>query len=216
GAGGALGRVGGGAGGPPAPPRHHDGDFPDPAGGADERGAALRRPPCRRVSGCPGWAPASDGHGRRTRHIARPALGPRFSRDPRDAGACQDPGREAGSGAVARGRDAGLALAADGRGTEMKRVLVGDDHPVVRQGVPRLLQEGCEPATVGEAQDAAEALRLVREQEWDLVLLDISMPGGGLDALKQTRQEKPRLPVLVLSVHPEDQYAVRVLKAGAS
>src|SRR5262252_4899293 len=57
---------------------------------------------------------------------------------------------------------------------------------------------------------------MVREQDWDLVLLDISMPGGGLDALKQIRQERPRLPVLVLSVHPEDQYAVRVLKAGAS
>jgi two-component system, NarL family, invasion response regulator UvrY len=98
----------------------------------------------------------------------------------------------------------------------MKRVLVADDHPVVRQGVRRLLQEGGEPATVGEAEDAAETLRLVREQEWDLILLDISMPGGGLDALKQIRQEKPRLPVLVLSVHPEDQYAVRVLKAGAS
>jgi len=98
----------------------------------------------------------------------------------------------------------------------LKRVLVADDHPVVRQGVRRLLQEGPEPATVGEAQDADEALRMVREQDWDLVLLDISMPGGGLDALKQIRQERPRLPVLVLSVHPEDQYAVRVLKAGAS
>ena len=98
----------------------------------------------------------------------------------------------------------------------MKRVLLADDHPVVRQGVKRLLMEGVEPAVVGEAQDTAEVMRLVREQDWDVVVLDISMPGNGLDALKQIRQEKPRLPVLVLSVHPEDQYAVRVLKAGAA
>jgi two-component system invasion response regulator UvrY len=98
----------------------------------------------------------------------------------------------------------------------VRRVLLADDHPVVRQGVKRLLMEGVEPAVVGEAQDTAEVMRLVREQEWDVVVLDISMPGNGLDALKQIRQEKPRLPVLVLSVHPEDQYAVRVLKAGAS
>ena len=98
----------------------------------------------------------------------------------------------------------------------MKRVLIGDDHPVVRQGLKRMLMESSDGITVGEAQNAAEVIRLVREQDWDLVILDITMPGGGLDALKQIRQDRPRIPVLVLSVHPEDQYAVRVLKAGAS
>lgn len=98
----------------------------------------------------------------------------------------------------------------------MKRVLVADDHPVVRQGIKRILSEEPEISAIGEAQSAADVLRLVRQQEWDLVILDISMPGGGLDALKQIAHERPRVPVLVLSVHPEDQYAVRVLKAGAA
>ncbi len=98
----------------------------------------------------------------------------------------------------------------------MKRVLVADDHPVVRQGIKRILSEEPDVSAIGEAQSAADVLRLIRQQEWDLVILDISMPGGGLDALKQIVHERPRVPVLVLSVHPEDQYAVRVLKAGAA
>jgi len=97
------------------------------------------------------------------------------------------------------------------------RILIADDHAVVRRGLKDILTEAFGKPTVGEASGAAEALQLVRKQNWDLVILDISMPGrGGLDVLKEIKEERPRLPVLILSMHPEDQYAVRALKAGAS
>lgn len=100
----------------------------------------------------------------------------------------------------------------------MTRVLVVDDHPVVRHGIRRILTEKLDrPVTVGEAGDAREALEIVERQPWDVVVLDIAMPhGGGLEALREIRRVRPRVPVLVLSVQPEDPYAVRVLKAGAS
>ncbi len=100
----------------------------------------------------------------------------------------------------------------------MTRVLVVDDHPVVRHGIRRILTEKLDrPVTVGEAGDAREALEAVERQAWDVVVLDIAMPrGGGLEALREIRRVRPRTPVLVLSVQPEDPYAVRVLKAGAS
>jgi two-component system, NarL family, invasion response regulator UvrY len=96
------------------------------------------------------------------------------------------------------------------------RILVCDDHPIVRKGLRDILeQEG--PATIGEAASAAEALDLARKKPWDAVVLDITMPGrSGLELLKQLREERPNLPVLVLSVHPAEQYAVRVLRAGAA
>ena len=72
-------------------------------------------------------------------------------------------------------------------------------------------------AVLGEAQNSQEVLELIRRQDWDIIVLDITMPGrGGLDVLKEIKHERPRLPVLILSIHPEDQYAVRALKAGAS
>ena len=98
----------------------------------------------------------------------------------------------------------------------MKRVLIADDHPVVRQGLKRILSDELDVSSVGEAQTAQEAIRMARQQDWDLLVLDVTMPGGGLDALKQVHHDRPKLPVLVLSIHPEDQYAVRVLKAGAA
>ncbi|HEY5895294.1 MAG TPA: response regulator transcription factor [Chthoniobacterales bacterium] len=96
------------------------------------------------------------------------------------------------------------------------RILIVDDHYVVRQGLKAILLEHFPEATFGEASNGQEGVEVARTQPWNLVLLDISMPNrGGLDALKDIRQTKPKLPVIVLSIHPEDQFAVRVLKLGA-
>ncbi|HEY9282754.1 MAG TPA: response regulator transcription factor [Pyrinomonadaceae bacterium] len=97
------------------------------------------------------------------------------------------------------------------------RVLIADDHPVVRRGLRQLLADEYRSLTVGEAQDAGEALKLAREQGWDIIILDISMPGrSGLEVLRELKRERPKVPVLILTSHPEEQYAVRVLRAGAS
>ena len=99
----------------------------------------------------------------------------------------------------------------------MLKILVADDHTIVREGLKQILGEVHDMIVAGEASDGLEALRKVREDHYDLVLLDISMPGiGGLDVLKHLKSEKPDLPVLMLSMYPEEQYAVRTLKAGAS
>ncbi len=96
-------------------------------------------------------------------------------------------------------------------------ILIGDDHAVVRRGLRQIFDETEEFKVIAEAGDGFEVLEQVRKHPVDLVVLDISMPGlNGLDALKQLRNEFPALPVLVLSIYGEDQYAVRVLKAGAS
>src|ERR1700751_995621 len=97
------------------------------------------------------------------------------------------------------------------------RVLVVDDHAVVREGLKRILARLEGPLHVGEAANAAEALKLVREANWDCALIDIAMPGKtGLELLKELLHEEPDLPVLILSMYPEEQYAVRTLRAGAS
>jgi DNA-binding NarL/FixJ family response regulator len=99
----------------------------------------------------------------------------------------------------------------------MVNIIIVDDHPIVRQGLKQILSEEPDMAVFGEAQNSQEVLELIRKQDWDIVVLDISMPGrGGLDVLKEIKHERPKLPVLILSIHPEDQYAVRALKAGAS
>jgi DNA-binding NarL/FixJ family response regulator len=99
----------------------------------------------------------------------------------------------------------------------MIRVLIADDHAVVRQGLKQILGDTPEMVVAGEATTGQEVLDRVRAEAWDVVILDISMPDrSGLDILKQLRSERPKLPVLVLSMHSEDQYAMRVLKAGAS
>lgn len=96
-------------------------------------------------------------------------------------------------------------------------VLIADDHAIVRQGLKQILSETDDLLVTGEADDGAEALQLARQQTWDVFLLDVSMPNrNGIDTLKQLKKEFPRLPVLILSMHPEEQYAVRALKAGAS
>ena len=99
----------------------------------------------------------------------------------------------------------------------MIRVLIADDHAIVRQGLKQILAETKDMVVAGEAESANEAIRLAREADWDVALLDISMPDkSGIDTLKQIRKDRPKLPVLILSMHPEDHYAVRCLKAGAS
>jgi two-component system invasion response regulator UvrY len=99
----------------------------------------------------------------------------------------------------------------------MIKVCVVDDHAVVREGLKRIIAENPGMAVTSEAGDGAEALRILQTEPCDIVLLDITMPNkNGLDVLKQIHTETPRLPVLVLSMHAEDQYAVRVLRAGAS
>jgi len=99
----------------------------------------------------------------------------------------------------------------------MIRALIADDHAVVRQGLKQILGDTPEMVVAGEATNGQEVLDKVRAETWDVVVLDISLPDrSGLDILKQLRSERPKLPVLVLSMHSEDQYAMRVLKAGAS
>ena len=99
---------------------------------------------------------------------------------------------------------------------EKINVLIADDHAIVRQGLKQILSETEDMLVTGEADDGAEALSLARQQPWDVFLLDVSMPNrNGIDTLKQLKKEFPRLPVLILSMHPEEQYAVRALKAEA-
>ena len=99
----------------------------------------------------------------------------------------------------------------------MIRILICDDHLIVRQGLRQILSDAPDMEIAGEAADGAEAMRLARRGGFDVLLLDIALPGrDGLDVLKQCRAELPRLPVLVLSTYPEGQYAVRCLRMGAS
>jgi len=97
------------------------------------------------------------------------------------------------------------------------KILIVDDHMLVRQGLKQIIADEFPQATFGEAGTAAEALKCVHAKKWDVVLLDLTLPGrGGLDILGEMKMIQARLPVLVLSMHPEAEFAVRVLKAGAA
>ncbi len=97
------------------------------------------------------------------------------------------------------------------------KILVADDHAVVRQGIKQILTDAFPRAAFGEASNGQEALERVWKEHWDAVVLDISMPGrSGLEVLKEIKQTRPSLPVVMLSMHPEDQFAVRLITAGAS
>lgn len=99
----------------------------------------------------------------------------------------------------------------------MFRILIADDHSIVRKGVRQILSEGFPDAEIDEVADAESLIKKVIEKDWDVVLSDLSMPGrSGLEALPQIKQINPKLPVLIMSIHSEDHYAIRVLKAGAS
>jgi two-component system, NarL family, invasion response regulator UvrY len=99
----------------------------------------------------------------------------------------------------------------------MTKILIADDHTVVRKGLRQILAEEFINAIIEEVADAEELIKKVIKEEWDIVISDLSMPGkSGLEALQEIKQISPALPVLILSIHPEEQYAIRVLKAGAS
>ena len=99
----------------------------------------------------------------------------------------------------------------------MIRILIADDHTLVREGLKQILSDLPDMAVSDEARNGKEVLDKVRESDFDVILLDISMPGqSGLDILKQIKLLKPKLPVLILSMYPEEQYALRTLSAGAA
>ena len=99
----------------------------------------------------------------------------------------------------------------------MIRVLISDDHAILRRGLKEILMRELQDVVCGEAENAQQVLDQVQHEHWDLVILDVTMPGpSGVDVLRDLKRLQPRLPVLVLSMHPEDQYGKRVLKAGAS
>ena len=99
----------------------------------------------------------------------------------------------------------------------MIRVLIVDDHAILRAGLKHLLQECGDIVVAGEAGNGLEALARIRAEKWDAMVLDMSMPGrSGVELIKQIKSEQPKLPILVLSMHKEDVYAVRALRAGAS
>jgi two-component system invasion response regulator UvrY len=97
------------------------------------------------------------------------------------------------------------------------KILIADDHAVFRRGLKETIAEAFSKVTFGEAKTAEETLEWVRRSDWDILILDVSMPGkSGLDILSDIKRWRPRLPILFLSMHPEEQYARRVLKSGAS
>ncbi len=96
------------------------------------------------------------------------------------------------------------------------RVLLVDDHPVVRRGLKQIISEAFADVVFGEAENGAQTLAQIA-QPWDVIVLDVSMPGrSGLEVLGEIKKQRPGTPVIILSVHPEDQFAIRGLKAGAS
>ena len=99
----------------------------------------------------------------------------------------------------------------------MIRALIADDHAVVREGIRRILEQAKDISVAGEAADGRELLALAAKGRWDILIMDLSMPGlSGLEALQEVRRLRANLPILILSMYAEDQYAVRALAAGAS
>lgn len=99
----------------------------------------------------------------------------------------------------------------------MIKVMIIDDHAIVRQGLKQILSETSDISVTGEAESGFQAMRVIRQQDFDVILLDISLPDrNGLDVLKQIKKEYPNLAVLMLSMHSESEFAIRALKAGAA
>jgi DNA-binding NarL/FixJ family response regulator len=98
-----------------------------------------------------------------------------------------------------------------------REVLVADDHAIIRDGLTKILADTDDLVVAGEASNGNMALEKVRARDWDLVVLDLSMPGrNGVELIKLMKAERPKLPILIFSMHPEEQYAVRAIRAGAS
>jgi two-component system invasion response regulator UvrY len=99
----------------------------------------------------------------------------------------------------------------------MHKILLVDDHPIVRHGIKQVLAGAFQPAVIGEAATAEEGLNEIRSTEWDVLVLDLTLPGtSGLDLLKDLRRERPGMPILVLTMHPAEQFARRAMHAGAA
>lgn len=99
----------------------------------------------------------------------------------------------------------------------MLRFLIADDHKIVRRGLKQILQEGFPFVFIDEASDTTTLIYKATKEKWDIIVSDLGMPGGGgFDALKQIHKQVPQIPVLILSIYPEDQYALRVVRAGAA
>jgi two-component system invasion response regulator UvrY len=99
----------------------------------------------------------------------------------------------------------------------MLQILIADDHAVVRKGLARILRDGFEGALIEEVENSEDLIKKAIKGKWDVIISDLSMPGrSGLDALHQLKDLFPKLPILIISIHPEEQYAIRVLKAGGS
>lgn len=99
----------------------------------------------------------------------------------------------------------------------MIRVLIADDHPLIRKGLKQIISETQDITVDGEAETCAGVLHKLSRKKYDVVILDITMPGrGGIDVLKRIKTKNPKLPVLILSIHPEEQYAIRAMRVGAS
>src|SRR5512137_377311 len=99
----------------------------------------------------------------------------------------------------------------------MKKVLIVDDHSILRDGMRLVIDRSVDMTVADEADNGHEAIRKIQDNDYDLVILDITMPGrSGLDVLSDIKRIKPKLPVLILSMHPEEQYAIRAFRAGAS
>lgn len=99
----------------------------------------------------------------------------------------------------------------------MFKILIGDDHAIIRKGLRQILREEISKCEIDEAADGMDVIQKINEKQYDILILDISMPKrNGIDLLNQLKIEKPEIPILILSIHPEEQYAIRVLKAGAA
>ena len=99
----------------------------------------------------------------------------------------------------------------------MLRILLADDHAIIRKGLKQILLEEYPSAIIEEVNDAEGVIKRTISDEWDIIICDLSMPGrSGLDVVREVKQNFPKLPVLILSIHPEEQYAIRVLRAGAA
>ena len=99
----------------------------------------------------------------------------------------------------------------------MLKIIIADDHPVVRQGIMRIIEETPDMRVTDEAEDGTEALKKIKEKDFDIILLDISMPGrDGLDVIREIKKIQPQLPILILTMHPEKYYGLRMFQAGAS